>query len=130
MKMIQILIIEDDDVTNFITETKLNEIGLYHIAIVTNGQMGIDYLKGNDCPDLILLDINMPILDGWEFLAAKKRLGLCPNIPIIITTSSGRPEDRFKATTFKDIYEYLEKPVNFDVLQRLLLNLEKKKLEC
>ncbi|MGJ8738121.1 response regulator, partial [Zobellia laminariae] len=69
--MIDILIIEDDEVTNFISKTKLNSLGFQNISVVTNGQLGINYLKENDCPDLILLDINMPILDGWEFLEAK-----------------------------------------------------------
>ena len=49
--MIDILIIEDDEVTNFISETKLNNLGFQNISIVTNGQLGIDYLKENDCPD-------------------------------------------------------------------------------
>ncbi|MUH36650.1 response regulator [Zobellia amurskyensis] len=127
--MIDILIIEDDDVTNFISQTKLNSLGIQNISIVTNGQMGIDYLKSNHCPDLILLDINMPILDGWEFLETKNSLGLCPDIPIIITTSSGRPEDRSKASAFNDICKYLEKPVNYDDLQLLFLNLKQKKIE-
>ena len=85
--MIKILIIEDDDVTNFISETKLNDLGFNDITIVTNGQMGIDYLKTNECPNIILLDINMPILDGWEFLEIKQNLGICPNVPIIITNT-------------------------------------------
>ena len=128
--MIKILIIEDDDVTNFISKTKLNNFGFKDIFIVTNGQMGIDFLKSNECPDLILLDINMPILDGWEFLEAKNRLGLCSGVPIIITTSSGRPEDRLKASTFEDIFDYLEKPINFDNLHSLLLKLEEENLQC
>ncbi|MBT9190181.1 MULTISPECIES: response regulator [Zobellia] len=128
--MIKILIIEDDDVTNFISETKLNDLGFNDITIVTNGQMGIDYLKTNECPNIILLDINMPILDGWEFLEIKQNLGICPNVPIIITTSSGRPEDRLKASAFGDIFDYLEKPINFDLLHSLLLRLEKENLQC
>ncbi|WP_400072650.1 response regulator [Zobellia russellii] len=128
--MIKILIIEDDDVTNFISETKLNDLGFNDITIVTNGQMGIDYLKTNECPNIILLDINMPILDGWEFLEIKQNLGICPNVPIIITTSSGRPEDRLKSSAFGDIFDYLEKPINFDLLHSLLLRLEKENLQC
>ncbi|WKX74979.1 response regulator [Zobellia laminariae] len=128
--MIDILIIEDDEVTNFISKTKLNSLGFQNISVVTNGQLGINYLKENDCPDLILLDINMPILDGWEFLEAKNNMGLCPDIPIVITTSSGRPEDRSKASVFKEIITYLEKPVDFDDLRSLLQKLVEKKLEC
>ncbi|WP_276167598.1 response regulator [Zobellia alginiliquefaciens] len=128
--MIKILIIEDDDVTNFISKVKLESLGFNDISVVTDGQMGVDYLKDNECPNLILLDINMPILDGWEFLAIKEKLGLCPNVPIIVTTSSGRPEDRLKACDFSAIVDYLEKPINFDTLYPYLLDLDKENLIC
>ena len=70
----------------------------------------------------------MPVLDGWDFLDAKARLNLCPNVPIIIATSSARIEDRKKVEIYDSILDYMEKPVNFDVLNTLLSNLKVKKM--
>lgn len=127
--MIKILIIEDDEITNFITKTNLEKLGYKNIAVALNGQEGLDYLKNNTCPDLILLDINMPILDGWDFLEATTRLNLGVKIPVVIITSSIRFEDRSNAKLYSNIIDYMEKPVNFDELNTVLSNLKKKKIE-
>ena len=47
----------------------------------------------NECTDLILLDINLPVLDGWYFLEDNTDRKCCPNVPILLTISSGRQED-------------------------------------
>lgn len=118
--MSKILIIEDDEITNFITTANLKKLGYDNYSIALNGQLAIDFLRANTCPDIIFLDINMSVLDGWEFLSVKTRLGICPNVPIIITTSSGRPEDRYKAKAYDSIVAYLEKPINFELLHSIL----------
>lgn len=125
--MIKILIIEDDEITNFITESALGKLGFKNIDVALNGQDGLDFLQENKCPDIILLDVNMPVLDGWDFLKAKERENLCSNVPIIITTSSGRPEDRLMAKNFKNIIDYMEKPVNFNSLNSILKNIHAQK---
>ena len=47
----------------------------------------------NECTYLILLDINLPVLDGWYFLEDNTDRKCCPNVPILLTISSGRQED-------------------------------------
>ena len=47
----------------------------------------------NECTYLILLDINLPVLDGWYFLEDITDRKCCPNVPILLTISSGRRED-------------------------------------
>ena len=127
--MIKILIIEDDEITNFITKTNLEKFGYKNIAVALNGQEGLDYLKNNTCPDLILLDINMPILDGWDFLEATTRLNLGLEIPVVVITSSIRFEDRSNAELYSNVIDYMEKPINFEELNNLLANLKTKKIE-
>lgn len=122
--MIKILIIEDDEITNFITKLSLERLGFKNIKIALNGQEGIDYLQTNEAPDLIILDINMPVFDGWDFLEALNHQNLCQNVPLIITTSSARPQDRLKAFEFDSLMEYLEKPVDFESLNKTLKQLE------
>src|SRR4051812_17510896 len=71
-----VLIIDDDKISNYITENVIRGIeAAIKISSVTDGKKGLDFLKyqcgGEDnyfCPDLILLDINMPFMDGKEFL--------------------------------------------------------------
>ncbi|WP_435313978.1 response regulator [Cellulophaga fucicola] len=121
----RILLVEDDDVTNFITISKLSNLGFTNIKAVENGQEAIDYLKQH-LPDLIILDINMPIMDGFEFMEYKEDNNYCTGIPIIIVTSSGRPLDKEKALGFVDVIDYLEKPLNYDKIQQILLKVKKK----
>ncbi|ADY27902.1 MULTISPECIES: response regulator [Cellulophaga] len=118
----KILLIEDDVVTNFITTSKLNNLGYSNITAVENGKEAIDYLKDNK-PDLIVLDLNMPIMDGFEFMESKEQNCICMGVPIVIVTSSGRPSDKEKAKTFLDVISYLEKPLNYDKLQKILMSL-------
>ncbi|WP_405381331.1 response regulator [Maribacter sp. LLG6340-A2] len=125
--MIKILIIEDDEITNFISTSTLEKFGYKNIAVALNGQEGLEFLQENNCPDIILLDVNMPILDGWDFLEAKERENLCSNVPIIVTTSSGRPEDRLMAATFDNVMAYMEKPIDFNSLNSILLDIQAKK---
>ncbi|MFD2585797.1 response regulator [Croceitalea marina] len=126
--MLKILIIDDDEITNFITTTNLTKMGYTNNLVVTNGQEGIDYLLANQCPELILLDLNMPVMDGWEFLEVKERLKICPDTPIIVTTSSGRPEDMEKTDSFNNILKYMVKPIDFEKVSTLLLELHKNKI--
>ncbi|WP_394332829.1 hypothetical protein [Maribacter arcticus] len=84
---------EDDEITNFITKTNLEKLGYKNISIALNGKEGIVYLMVNECTYLILLDINLPVLDGWYFLEDNTDRKCCPNVPILLTISSGRQED-------------------------------------
>ncbi len=125
--MLKILIIDDDEITNFITTTYLTKMGYNDTVVLTNGQEAIDYLLANQCPALMLLDLNMPVMDGWEFLEAKEGLKICPDTPIIVTTSSSRPGDIEKTDNFNNILKYMVKPIDFEKVNTLLLELNNNK---
>ena len=91
--MIRILIIEDDEVTNFIAKTNLEKFGYKNITIALNGQLGLDYLKTNTCPDIILLDINMPRMNGFEVLDRMRSNPKLAVIPFVILTLSNNDAD-------------------------------------
>ena len=115
-----ILLVDDDDATNFINEMIIRQANCTKkIHICTNGQEALDFLtkKTNDHytqPDIIFLDINMPVLDGWEFLERYKDLDVLQkgNILIIMLTASLNPNDKAKADTIDDISGYINKPLN------------------
>lgn len=123
-----ILLIDDDDVTNFLSREMLR---IYmpspQIDTALNGQEAIDYLRSRvddpeQLPDIILLDINMPVMDGWEFLAEfekLKRPGF-EKIHIIMFTSSVYYEDIDKAKTYSVVTEIFSKPLDENKIKAII----------
>jgi len=124
-----VLLVDDDMICNFITETTLNRLGIakeVHSAL--NGQEALDllnsYFLGDvSIPDIIFLDLNMPIMDGFQFIDAFKKLDFPKKekILIVILTSSINPKDLEKAKSL-GIDHYMTKPVNEEKVLALLKN--------
>lgn len=120
------LLIDDDSICNFIMEKHLRQ-GRFanEIYRVSNGREGIDFIErllaaGSQLPDMIFLDLNMPIMDGFEFLEAYKRLSVPAQIPeIVIVTSSNSSRDRSKCLSM-GVKQFLTKPVSQAALIELL----------
>lgn len=103
-----ILLVDDDYVNNFITERLLRKSNIAReVKAVRNGEEALTYLseEKNYCPDLILLDINMPEMDGIKFLKNFKRMILEKNVKVILLTSSVNPKDKdlLNSLGFKEI---------------------------
>ena len=88
----KVLLVEDDLIDVMTVRRASSELNLkQEIAHVNNGQEALDYLLNNhgNFPDLIILDVNMPIMDGVEFLEQKvKSKSLAPSPVLILTTSN------------------------------------------
>lgn len=129
-----VLLIDDDFATNFINKKIVQKANIAaHIQVALNGKEAIDYLcsKGkfesqeviNPQPGLIFLDINMPVMDGWEFIDVYKNLvpeERKKEISIIMLTSSFNPADKAKADTIKEIADYRQKTLNETVLHDIV----------
>lgn len=120
-RLVEILLIEDNfDDVEFI-QLCLQEAKLvnrpYH---VWDGEAAIAFLQNpeNSCPDLILLDLNLPKLDGRDVLQIIKHDKSLQTIPIVVLTTSGLEVDA--QTYAKYIYAYLNKPVMFDDFVQIL----------
>jgi CheY-like chemotaxis protein len=122
MKQFKVLLVEDDEITNFLSETILSALGITSVFATLNGMEGLTYLT-QDCPDLILLDIAMPVMDGFEFLEEKQKTGACPASKVAMLTSSIRKTDQDKASAFPEVIDYLEKPLSPEKVQKLLAKL-------
>lgn len=110
-----ILLIEDDDVDAMTVKRALKEINVLNpLARMENGEDGIAWLQDalNIKPCIILLDLNMPIMNGIEFLQVIKRDEQLCKIPVVVLTTS--QEERDKLDTFKlGIAGYMAKPVDY-----------------
>lgn len=119
-----IALVDDDEVTNFLNKRLVESTGLFnHVLTFGNGKEILDYMmEGNEIePNVILLDINMPIMNGFEFLERHKELPTSNKADVIIAmlTTSLLDKDKAKAEKL-DITEYVEKPLSNDKLKQLL----------
>jgi CheY-like chemotaxis protein len=128
MKIPNLWIIDDDPMSSFYIK-RLAELGeLANIITIYNTAQGaINYLlhhkkTAEHLPDIILLDIYMPEVDGWEFLNQLKEIEdqLIKKAAIYIISSSNHPRDLTRAQSFPDVKAYLQKPVTLDVLKEMV----------
>ena len=102
-----ILVIDDDvDVRN-VMSLLLRAEG-YRVATAANGRDALDYLGQGEVPDLILLDVMMPVMDGWQFLQRQQQDPALAQIPIIILSAASDVTSVAVA--------HFQKPVPFDQL--------------
>ena len=111
--MSKILLVEDNEMNRDMLSRRLKKKG-YEVAIAVNGQEGVD-MASAEIPDLILLDMSLPVMDGWE---AAKRLKGDPKtqrIPIIALTAHAMAGDREKSLEAR-CDDYDTKPVDLKSL--------------
>jgi CheY-like chemotaxis protein len=82
-----LLVVEDNEVAREGLASILSRHG-YAVALAANGREALDYLAGNPAPALILLDMLMPVLDGWRFLEQLKLSGRLGTTPVVVTTGT------------------------------------------
>ena len=105
-----VLLVDDDEITNFMSKQILSELGFNQVVSVKNGQEALKYVQ-NRCPDIIFLDIKMPVMDGFEFLAEFQEKKLCTQTKIVMLTSSSREAEKKQAALFTNVVEFLVKPL-------------------
>ena len=121
-----IMLIDDDELTNYIHRLVITKSGYtHHIQIAESGRDALDYLteseKGDNpdlypSPDLIFLDINMPAMNGWEFLDKFKKMCFKSKIVVIMLSTSLFNEDKLLAEEMPEISGFENKPLNAEKL--------------
>jgi CheY-like chemotaxis protein len=126
-----VLLVDDDDATNFINRMVVEHAGVAHrTEIVLNGKEALNYLtnKGKyenaeqfPKPELILIDINMPVMDGWDFLEEyhKLKLHTTGQIVIVMLSTSMNPDDKARAEKIPEISGFKEKPLTLELLNEI-----------
>jgi CheY-like chemotaxis protein len=109
-----VLIVEDDaDLREMMAQ--LLTLEGYAAATVSNGREALAYLRDNAAPDVILLDLMMPVMDGWEFRREQQRDAEMAGVPVIILSALDQPR---AADVNADAF--LKKPLDFDRLLELI----------
>lgn len=128
MKKIDIACIIDDDQVYVYGVKKLIQISNFceNLLVFKNGEEAIKYMQplvaAADFPDVILLDINMPVMDGWEFLDefTKIKPTIGKEVTIYMVSSSIQDNDMKRAKDYKDVAGYIVKPVSYDDLIKMV----------
>ncbi len=126
---VPILLAEDDENDIFLMGRAFDRVGIHNpLFVVHNGQEAIDYLAGNGAyadrqkhplPGLLLLDLKMPWMDGFDVLAWLRKHPQFNTLPVVVLTSSKLQADIDKSREM-GVYDYRVKPHDFEDLVRLL----------
>ncbi|WP_344827909.1 response regulator [Rurimicrobium arvi] len=126
-------VIDDDPIFVFATRKLMEMSGFAdQIIVYRNGQEALDGLaerlrEGRPLPDVILLDLNMPVLDGIQFLERFSQWELPVQMHLYLVTSSINPEDIKMANSFSVVRNYITKPLSLDIIEGLAEELRQAK---
>lgn len=128
MKLNTVCIIDDDPIFVYGTKVLLNYNSSFcsNIIVFENGEEALDDLKfmaktNKELPEIIFLDLNMPIMNGWEFLDELKKLDLKKKIGVYIVSSSLDKMDEEKSREYDMVIDFISKPLTTNKLQQLLV---------
>lgn len=126
-KIDNVLFVDDDEITNYLNVRLVQKLKIANeIKVATNGLEALDLIKNNKkagekCPSLIFLDLNMPLMDGFQFLETFSQLEDCsipPRIVVVTTSTNNKDLDRLQHYSF--ISGYINKPMTTEKLRRVL----------
>ena len=123
----KILIIDDDTVDRWIMKKSMNKVNFSkEIMEADNGADGLkmitDHTNGNQLPELIFLDINMPVLDGFGFLDVFEQLSrdYKKRCRIAVISSIESEQEKKRALKYESVIGYFEKPLKEELLLQLM----------
>lgn len=118
------MLIDDDSDTNFYNKIVLErEDASNEIIVFQNGKEALNFIKEENTKiDLIFLDINMPVMSGWQFLEHYEILEKEKQTAIIVImlTSSANFDDKKRAESFRSVKKYINKPLNSKLIKEIL----------
>lgn len=119
-------IIDDDKIFTYVLTKQMKVVDFCeNLLVFHNGLDAVKYLKPilespEVLPDVILLDLNMPIMDGWQFLDEFVKFKVTKKITVYIVSSSIDVADHAKAATYKAISNFYIKPISRENLEEML----------
>lgn len=119
----EIVIVEDDMIVARMQKFNLEKLVSRPPVICANGQKAIEHLNTHhdfSQPCLIVLDLNMPVMNGWDFLEACQNQAFSNQIYVVVVTSSIFKADKDKARQFPHVIGYYTKPINKENFKEIL----------
>ena len=116
-------LVDDEEVFHWLMEKYVNKLDVKcSFLSFFNGEEVFKYLQSSPqvMPNILLLDLNMPICSGWKFLENYESISTENDIDIYILSSSIDPEDKIRANKFPIVREFVSKPISNDFLKRAL----------
>jgi sigma-B regulation protein RsbU (phosphoserine phosphatase) len=120
----KVLVVDDMETNRFIINEILSSDGFLHVSQAENGQVALEKTL-SEKPDIIILDLMMPVMDGYDFMRKLRSIAGFETVPILVQTSLDNPEQRTKAFT-AGASDLVTKPINADeLLARTKLHLDR-----
>lgn len=122
-ELLEILLVEDDDVVSRLNRFAVENLVENDVVILENGKKAIEYLEKNlpaNKTILMLLDLNMPVMNGWQFLEALHVKEFSEKVFVFILTSSSYNDDYIKSRKYGRVKGYYTKPLTRNKLLEIL----------
>lgn len=123
LQNLEVLVVDDDKIARLLHQHHLRTASMSNAPVsCAHGKEALDYLLKNDVPNkhfLVLLDLNMPVVNGWEFLDFLEKTNLTARVLVVIITSSINNRDREKAQKYKSVIHFCSKPLDTMRLQKI-----------
>lgn len=120
----EVVIVDDDSIVLFLHKVLIDRSSLPSAAgSFKNGKEALEYISQNgirETPCLVLLDINMPVMSGWDFLEAIQEKDFKENIYVAMVTSSINSKDAEHAKQYPQVIDFLVKPLKKETCDHLL----------
>jgi CheY-like chemotaxis protein len=123
---LNIFLVDDDHIYQFTAKKTLEAMGVsQEVSIFMDGETALEYIKAHlsdidSLPDVIFLDINMPVMDGWQFVEEFQKLDLGKKVSLFMVSSSVDEADMNRSRQYPVIKEYIIKPVGRPRFEQLL----------
>ena len=129
-----IFLVDDDPIYVLLTKKIISNItSSFEISVFGDGQLAMDRLlamsqENARPPDVIFLDLSMPVMDGWEFLAEYSLLkeSLRKEITLYIVSSSISPREVERSKEYREVVDFLIKPLEKETIARIMQNIKEK----
>lgn len=118
----KILVVEDNEDNREVLVFRLKNLGVFEILVASNGKEAVE-TAAQSKPDLILMDLKMPIMDGWAATRALRQTEWGKDLPVIAVTAYAMEGDREKALN-AGFNDYITKPImDYSIIQRKIQEL-------
>ncbi len=131
MKKLQVAcVIDDDNMFTYLVSKQMKQAGFCdRILVFNDGDEALNYFRPNiaipdSLPSVILLDLNMPVLDGWQFLDEFTKFEIAKKITVYIVSSSVDPADHLRASTYEQVSDFYVKPITNATLGEMLMGVD------